>query len=324
MPLGIGPKSHFGWVKEITYGTPVTPRTKWSEMLPGETLGLQDNKTKHKGLRDISGRRVILGKRQILGDVPIALEFEGYEQLFESLFGSGSAATAADTPEVGAHTHTFTLKDARDPGLTLEVKRGLDAASSTFQYSGAQVVRLALEAAVDEVLKGTFSFLGKDEAPVSAGTPTYPADNLIHFEDLSIELDSTPFNCRAFQITHDETIDPDRRILGDRFTLRPDRGGMRVVTFEAEIEFEDLSFYNNYVNNVFVQINLKGTSVGNIGATSTKYSFDYELGRCFLTGTTPSVDSDGPLTVTIVGEAILTAGGDDAAKLTIVNGATSV
>jgi len=315
---GLGIQSYVGWAPETTWGTPAA-RTKFGELV-SESLQLRTNPTFPQSFRGLSKRRVYEGKRFVEGDVTLELHYAGFEQLFKQLFHTVSPTTGPTA--VTVYTHTFIPAIALLPGLSIEVERDVQA----FLYEGCKINQAKFAMEIDKMLTVTLSCVGDDETQVAASTPTYPAEAPILYTQAVVKLDTTAFDCVAFEFTINNNLFSDRRKLGSKLIKELSRNGQMQVSGTVKIEFEDVTLYNKYVNRTDVKLNLilTGSAISGSSA-STNESLDFEFPRCVITGQTPVVGGPGPISVQMQFEAMYNVtGGAEVCKATLINGTTTI
>ncbi len=319
MSPALGMLSYIGWGRETTYGTSVS-RTKFSELV-AEAIKLEQQQAFSDSVRGPSRRRHYVGKRFVAGDFTVEPMYEGYELLYENLFGAVVTANIG----TGAFSHTFSLADTRKQGLSIEVERNSQTAGQAFLYEGCGITKAVFTMTPDKLLKAVFSVVGEDESLVTKTAALYPPENPILHTAALVELDDVAFDCNSFEVTLDETLDSDRRKIGSSLIKFPSRAGMRTLSGSFEVDFDNTTtHYAKYRNNTEFKLKLVIVG-GQIAASGQNYRWALTLPRCIAIGETPPIDTAGALRQRINFVCLFdVAGAADAAQLICYNALTSV
>jgi len=226
--MGFGRNSHVGWVQETTWGTLITPPTKFAEMV-SEAV---------KSIRKREARPVVnniddpddsmydaLFKTE--GEFTIELSYIGLLRLWEHLFGDGQSAGASQ--DTGARfIYTLVPKDwpVSGKGLTLYVRNDVDPER---QYPGCKITGVTISITPDKRVLATFRVVGKgDVNVVSANTPTFPAyAQLAGGNQTVVKIDTVARDCESVEIIYNNSVDGERRGVGAKTILEPIQGSDR-------------------------------------------------------------------------------------------------
>lgn len=168
MAFAQGSRSSLSLVVESSYGT--TPGTPSMVNIPFSNHSLDEVRTRAQG-DDIQADRMPRvdrhGVRNATGDIAVNLRQTDYDELFESLFFDTFATSGADSLKVGTTPQFLTIEDrAEDIGQYR-------------QFVGMAVSQFALSAQPGEIVRGTFTMVGKQMtlAQSSLGSPAAASGN---------------------------------------------------------------------------------------------------------------------------------------------------
>lgn len=305
--------------KETTWGTAAASFPVTLELVEDGLAAIRE-KAFSGSFRSRSKRHVVRAKEGAAGAIGVELAYTNMEGLLKHAFGAVASSVASG--ETVVYDHVFTLADALQTGLTVQINRDVVATSNKgFQYVGCRVNSLTLALEADGILKVTLDLITKDEAVDIAMTAgTFPSD-FITFDQLTefnINASDKKAKVKSFELTIGNGLDGDRRSIGNRNILAPLPGDHREITGSVEMWFEDMNEYNDFVTPADRKIDftLEGASIG----VAEKKRLKVEIFRCVFTGETPKVDSAGALSQTLSFEALYDeSGAQDVVKATLTN-----
>ncbi|KKL53089.1 hypothetical protein LCGC14_2278920, partial [marine sediment metagenome] len=224
MPGGFGRDSHIGWVEEPTYGTVVTPPTKFEELISQNVEGIRIRTPRPtvRGL-DTAEDDLYDEKFGVEGPFNFNINYEGQLRLLEHLFG---AVATVVLEAVISWTHTFTLTDALQTGKGLSIYINLDL--DEYQCKGCKLSQAVFT--FDPKLPATveFSLVGQDMEGVAASTFVAQANSLyVGGHQLTCEIDDVVRAIDSATLTINNGLDIDKRILGSKSIVEPVRGDTR-------------------------------------------------------------------------------------------------
>jgi hypothetical protein len=162
MPNASGSNHSMAYVPEVTYGvTPATPTFKPLRN-SGATLSMSKDTLQSEELR--SDRQLACyrhGNRQIGGNVDIELVWADFDDMLQAVL---CGTWAADNLIAGITRRSFTIE------------RYFADINTRIRYTGCEANELNLTIAPNAVVKGSLTFVGKDQDPINtmiAGS-TYP------------------------------------------------------------------------------------------------------------------------------------------------------
>ena len=316
MAEGQGYAAYAGMGVQSALGTNVT-RTRFIPFI-SEAIELQPQ---YRGWNNAgqSGQRVNteLG-RHSEGSMEAFGNFEGLESFFKQAFGLNSVTTA--NPAGSAFTHTYALKDSvKSPGLSLEIHRDITA----FLYEGCQIEEVDFVQDAGDYLKVRFMFRGRDETQVSATSPTYATTLKVHHAQLTAKVATVATTLNSFRVNLKNGLTGFRAQLGNTVTREIIRGGLREVTGEVSLQFEDQTRYNEFKAKTDVALEFK--YVGAVITGAETYQFKLNMPQVNWTGRTPTVGGPGPISFAMPFTSYMTAiGANDELALFQENTLTSV
>jgi len=262
MPTGFGRTSYIGWVEEDPYGTLVTPPTKWAELI-GEDIRTIRTRTPRPVFRglDVAETDLYDEKEGAEGTFTFELNYNDALRLLEHALGVGATVNE----EVAIRdAHTFTLTDPlmTDKGLTFYVNKGVDE----YQVSGCKIsnVRWTFDPARNGQMEVTI--VGQNVIGVAPTAPTFPnVARYIAGHQATVEIDTVARNFDSLEITLNNALDIDKRILGSKSIDQPVRGdSRREITAILRVDALDTDWDNFRAGTEFqLEVNHVGPVLGN-------------------------------------------------------------
>lgn len=285
---GIGSNAQFGFGEEVVWASGTITRTKFIPFT-SESIVLEKNMVVTDAIRGGSARSVWReGAYRVGGDVSADLQPTGdFGTLLKHALGRVATAGPSGTPEV-VYVHEIFPSGTLPEGLRVEVDRD----AGNFVYDGMKVNNVTLNCAVGEPLSVTFSMLGRSETTGGAKTAGASISTLnpLTFDEGALTVDGTSQEVSGFTMSINNNLKEDKGALGSKYRVALPKGGFRDVTGSLNMEFDDLTMYNKYVNGTESALALKFTSDDVItGASSETYELHIECPRVIFTGTTPTV-----------------------------------
>jgi hypothetical protein len=313
MALARGENTWVGFGVESTLGTTVA-RTKFTDYISEGLMRKQVRK--ESGVIGGFSQRVLTElARWSEGPIEFEGNYEGMELLFKHAFGSANTVVASGA----AFNSTFTLTSFPPaPGLSVEVNRDVSA----FLYADCKIGQLEITQGVDEYLRLRFDFLGRAETLISASSPSFPADQRILTQDLVFKIATVATTIQNFRFTLNNTM-AHRPQLGSVDRKEIQRVGRRRISGSFELDFEDTTQYNNFINQSAVALLATWTGATITGAE--KYRLVLSMPSCKFTNGQLPADNPGPITETIEFLALeQTRGAQDECSAIIESTATSI
>lgn len=310
MPVALGFQGFMGFSEEVTYGTPVVA-SKFIEII-SETIKLARAPIPKSVLRGASFRNTFQPIKVIAGDVLTEFMFDGQGTLLKHALGA--VLTSGAGPDF---THVITLVTALQIGLTIDLARDVQG----FQYHGMKTNTLAFEAAVDQILRVTYGFIGEDEALISPSTPTFPVEQLALMTSGSFTVDAADTDVDSFSITLDNKIVPRSKLFAS-LTKEPVRNERREITGTFTADFENTTLYDKFTagSQAALVLIFTGATLG-----GSNYSLKLELKNVRFNGETPGIAGPGIIKQVVPFSAYFDeSSGDDALIITLVNAQATI
>lgn len=239
-----GSRSGLAYIAEATYGT--TPTTPALTYIPYTTHSLNLSKARVQG-NDIQPDRMLRvdrhGNRQVGGDIVVDMRKGDYDAFLESVFMS---TWATNVLKVGTTLKSFSIEDSANDTASTDAFR---------LFTGMAVSSLAVSIKPNEMVTGTFGFVGKDmtASATSAGTSSYgtitkPFDaysGTIKIADAGGVLTDIA-TVTGVDFTINNNFNPTF-VVGSATTPQLEYG---LATVEGTITayFEDLTLINRFIN----------------------------------------------------------------------------
>lgn len=176
----------FGIKKEASRGTAETTPAYWFPVLKGTefnySLGLLDNDVL-KG--DPTMLPPVAGKKSGTGKIKLPLDAQSCGEIFRGLLGSVSSAQQGGS---AAYKHIITVSSSyQKPPYTFFYDYGIDVK----KYALGIIKKVSLSGAVDGVGALEADVLFKNEASGSIGSPTFPTQRYLAFNQMDFKVAGT-------------------------------------------------------------------------------------------------------------------------------------
>jgi hypothetical protein len=318
---GVGAKGFIGFGPETTWGTAVTP-TRYIEFL-SESLKRNQSGVVSNGIQPYRGATAY--KRTTIapgGDIAFEMCPEDVPTLIYHVLGGASTS--------GSSIYTHTLKPAVSlpTGLTFEIDRDV----AYFIYEGSKINTFSMSFAPNEIITGSASVISENETGTigaSGNTPSYSSAEPFTGIQAAVEIDVDGGNN---SYASQGVMAADFSISNDIFAGKYELGGnkraalmeqKRSVTGKLNIEFDDLTLYNLFVNGTSTSLRITLTSDQLISG-STYHSMTIVFPKIVYTGETPVMGGPGIITVDCPFTALYTSAALPEIIVTVVNSQSSV
>lgn len=321
----VGSRTHFGFGKEQQYGQ-ISQRVSFLRVL---SVGLE-RASEPIDSEAISGRsqfRSAKAQVEAGGSVDVEYQYQGMELLFYALMGSVTSNVVADDggtpPTPTAWEHIFTMDDLLNVSLTLEKHADLE----TYIYGGSKVNSASWSIEPNSFITGTFEFFSREEdiAGLTASdglgnpatdpqyqtsTPVFPPDLPMHFTDITKASIGIPgqdpntfvptfFQIKGLNFTINNNLDR-RFFLGSQYSKNPLPTSKIEVTgtLNMELEPDSIDLYRKFRNKeeVSLVVEFTGPDIANTNPP-TKFKFMVYFPRVQFLGSSPTIDSIGPVNI---------------------------
>lgn len=322
MAQGLGSRSQLLWIEEATYGTTPASTTANTFKIPFVNDGLVQDRNALVSATIRSDRMVptiVQGNKRPGGTINVELRCDDHARLLKHVLGPMVA-----TSGIGPYTHQIDGQSSLPVGFSID--KGFNDVAQFFLYKGCKINRCTFNFPQEGFISAALDLTAREE--VTSGTvlqaaPTeYSDDPLVSYEAALTEANygsglAAISICQAAQITIENSIKDDNFVIGDaRKATAPE--GMRRITGQITVFFEDLVFYNKYVNGTVAQLKIVATKGAN--------SWTWFLPRIFYAGRapTPVVANDRPIVLTLPFQAVRDATLSTDLRMTIINDVTVI
>jgi hypothetical protein len=268
--LEVGGAGSLGLAFETTYGTYVAP-TKWVPIRSESLQKVEDKiwRTPIRGVADRSG--AVQGYTHIEGDI----EFEVMADtllyfLYAGRFTPAKAGAMAPYTYTFVPAHVAKTTTAAGPTTRKSLSLLVQRSQNPMGYTGINVGQYAFS--LDSgLLICTASVIGKDEASQSSGVPSIGTSVPYGPGKVSLEipLATARTDVDTFTLTHNDNLASANNLSGVR-TPSYNKWGEREISGSFDADFEALTDYNDFLNQVERTVKLKGS----INAASDEVSID--------------------------------------------------
>jgi len=191
-------------------------------------------------------------------------------------------------------------------------------------YFGCKINVLELTAAVNAVLMGKITIVGRDESSGSSMTPTYPDQNPLVFTQGVFKIDAVAVEVSNFVLTLSNNLREDRYgIVGSGLRQQVERLGKREVTGSFNRVYENHDLYDKFIAGTSGALELlfEGAVIPN-GSGAFKYTVKVEIPIAYYNSFTPGTGGAEMADHTIPFRAIEGVS-DKEVKVTVINTDTS-
>lgn len=277
--------------KESTYGTPVALTRSYEgkadsfkraqEVIhsTGFYGGLQAKRSDRATVINMGGE----------GTLEFDILTSGFGLLGQSMLGSVSGPTQIDATTAYKTTLATTAVDP-DDSWTIQVQRpDMGGTLRSFTHHGSVCTGWTISQEVGGLLVASMVFDFEDvEYSTAAGTNAYPTGVPFDWTMGVVTLDSVASDVMNFSLDADLAMTTDRRFLrGNGLKKQPCRTGIPVFTGEVEMEFEDLTQYDDFVAGDIIPITY--TATGAVIDSPEVNEVVITMAACQYTGTSPEV-----------------------------------
>jgi len=280
--------------KESTYGTPATLTTGFEGKAdsfqraqePLESMGFRPGM---QALRSDRRTQVNMGGE---GSLEIDVLDEGFGLLMQAMLGSITGPTQVAATTAYTSTAATTVDDPND-SYTVQVNRiDMGGNRRNFTHHGCVMTGWSLTQEVSGLLVAAMAFDFEDvDTTTTAGSSTYPSAKPFNWTQCVVSLDGDATDVNSFSLEAELGLKTDRRFLrGSELKKRPVRSAMPSFSGAVDMEFEDLTVYNDFVAGNVVPI--VATWTGSEIESGHNYSLTVTLPACQYDGESPVVSMD--------------------------------
>lgn len=232
MAGGYGRNSFVGWAEESTWGTGVAA-SKYAELVSEDMKIIRERAPRPviRGLFNARESNLYDVKQGNAGKFVIEGNYNGLLKLFEHLFGDSSGVvTVAEAAIRWLTTYSPAATVAAGKGLSLHINTDVDNAATPQQrINGFKVNSIKFSFDPKRNLQLEVSGAGKDHSDIAAVAPTFPAvANYVAGHQTVVKLDTVVTKVDLVELTYDNGLDLDKRILGDKRIDEPIRSDTQI------------------------------------------------------------------------------------------------
>lgn len=235
-----------GWKSETVWNTGVVVDT-FSPLLSESITNDGGAAIPSDGIR--AGRRIRSAHKRsapiIGGDISQELGNAAIAALLKHCFG------AVATTGVGPFTHTYTPGSLNDDSFTCQVGRpSIDGTVRARTFTGTKVPSWEIAANAGENVQFNATVSAAAETGATAlATASYPAawEPFVYHEG-SVTVGGAATTVDSFSISADNMLRTDRLAIGHTTITEQLENGLRDITISLEMDFEDLTMYNHFLN----------------------------------------------------------------------------
>jgi hypothetical protein len=184
-----------------------------------------------------------------------------------------------------------------------------------FRYKGCQISKLTLSQEIGGYLLCEPEFMGSDFDNTNIVAASFPTFDPIEYGQMSLAqmhiAGATDLLIRKWSLTIDSKLESIYR-LTDYRAKGTNRADHREVSFEAEIELQDLTIYAKLRDALTDDFKFKFVKDG-----STEISFT--IPKAFIDGDEPDTGGPGPYYFTVKGQALYSAVDNDELAIQLKN-----
>lgn len=285
MAISSGLAAQIGFAEETTFGTFTTP-TRFLEF-NSESMEYAIERIESQGLRANNtvqrSDRWKPNTKGVSGDISLEVTSKGFGMLFENMLGT---AGTPNNVSGSVYQHDFTLGDLQGKHLTIQVgKPDVGGTVRAFSYLGCKIAQWEMSCEVDGILMLNLTIDGQDETRTeSLATASYPSsDELLVFTGGVVTIGGTTTHLRNISLSGDNGLATDRYFIrSSSLKKEPLQSSFTELTGSMEMEFEDLTAYERFVNGTEAEV------VATFSGTEIETSYNYQV-----TVTLPAVRFDG-------------------------------
>lgn len=230
---------------EVTYGTPVTPVTRFMEY---NSEGIEESEGRTEGDPLRVGTLVKRSDRFTPwfsgagGSLQLDVMSKGFGYWLQHMLGTAVTTGPAETT---VYTHTGTMGETFGKSFTLQVNRPFNPAGTNqaFTYSGGKVTEWTLSNSVDGNLVCDLGLDFQNVADsIGLATASYPAsmDNLT-WAGAVINIGGSNYDVTEFSVKGSNGLNLERRQLRGNTLKKEPTSGRRDVEWSLSADFDSMA-----------------------------------------------------------------------------------
>jgi hypothetical protein len=232
-----GRGAFIGLVPEVTYGTPVSPRTHFYRILNAslrrDVAKRPRNPLHTSGAVPIS-RSHFRENDNVSGSISMEVMFENVGLILRHLMGSSSDGLLSG----GHYIHTYQLAADLLTGLTIDLGRGTGTSEV---FSGIKLNRGVFKVEAGGQMTLDLDVIGYSSAGrVGIGTPTHMTSEIpiLHHHAGELSFNAQTYALRSFELVIDNQL-ARRQQLGTVYTSEPKRANPVQLEMNVTLEVDD-------------------------------------------------------------------------------------
>lgn len=316
----IGRLVNLGIGRETTRGVGVAP----AYMVPNQTFSFDDKIVKARSLDSLSkitdSEEAFVTTKYGQGDLEGEIRVSSFGLFLYAMLGTAAVAGPTDS----SYTHTFTVSHTNNhQSLTFVV----DDPNTKEMYKLVMLDSLEINAELDEVVRYTASFMGKQSTGTTVTLPSYVTEGKFTKKHVSLKVAanlaaltaSTAISIKSLRLTVSKNVVLDD-VLG---TAEPEDILNRQLSIEGEItlNYEDETWKNYMKNGSVRAMEIKFTNTDyTIGsATNPALTFRFPTVDFFDWEPDNTLDEVTKQTISFKASRDVSAGNDIISTCTLVN-----
>lgn len=321
----IGKKANVGIAKETTRGTAESAANYW---LPKTSLSIDDQVDQVEDGNSVGVIEDFADVEKILeyaeGDIEGAIEIDSFGEM---LLGTlGTVSTAADSPEVGVNTHTFTTaQNATHQALTLFI----DDPNQQYTHANGIIDSMSIEMVEDDYAMYTASFQAKSGSTTTGLSASYtdttrfrPQHSQLEIADDIASLDDTGYtDIQSMTLDIEKNVEQDN-VLGQD-SPRDFLNTQFSVTGSLEIIFNDETFKTEMLNDTYKAFRMKFVNDGVTIGSSANPEMQIDLDRVKITDFTRNYENDSIVNASVEFTATYDLSNSSMISVDLINTVTS-
>lgn len=248
--MAYGMIGHVGIGKETSWGSAVAVTDYIEALSENLSLTLERYETKniYGGYYEPDDAT---GTKRVAGDLVFAGHPVSIGHFLKGVMGVNSGSVVL-SGFLFRNDFTFSKaefsNESPTPPYTFEIFRDV---TSSFRYDGVVVSRLAMSLAPNQDLRCTAGLIGRSASVVAKTTPTFPSSPIypFAFDTASMQIAGagvSTFN--GLNLVLDNQLEGIPLMNGSAVVARMRRRGPQMLGMSGTLEFDNLTEYNNFVN----------------------------------------------------------------------------
>lgn len=267
--MSYGMNAFIGYGKETSWGSGVAV-TDFVEVL-SENLSASFDRFDYKNIYGgFYEPDDMAGVQRVAGSIALAAHCVSIGPFLKGALGVNSVTVVLSGSlfrnDFTANTADWST-EAAQPSYTFEIFRDV---TSSFRYAGCNVAQLQMQFAPNQDVRVTAQLIARSAAVIAKSTPTFPASPVypFAFDTASISVGGAAVSVfDGLSITIDNQLDGIPLLNNSTQIARIRRKGPQMVRLSGTMEFDNLTEYNNFVNQTEQRITVSVTRANSFQLT---------------------------------------------------------